>query len=97
MGKREIDVSSPKEMASAMSDYVNYGGGRGKSAEEFCAIMANDHRTLQQNFTNLCFRWIVTLSEQKNFDARNEYSVGACREIVEKAGGKEYLVELPFI
>lgn len=66
-----------KELANACANAVNVMGFK---TEDFCNEMLREHRTLQQNFTRLCFDWIKACSESR-FDARNEASVKACKEL----------------
>jgi len=73
-----------KETVRAMSEFVN---NMGCPIEEFVEGMANEHRTLQQTFTNLCFAWIRQCALQHhngNFDLRNKHSCEVSAEIAEK-------------
>jgi len=75
-------MPSTKEAVRTMSDFVN---NMCHDPQEFVDLMAREHRTLQQCFTNLCFRWIRKCAEQGeegNFDLRNEYSCQKSAEIV---------------
>ena len=76
--------------AREMSDFVN---NMSCDQKAFVEEMANQHRTLQQSFTSLCFAWIRQCSgqfEDKNFDGRNEWSCKVSAEIVEKVEGVEF-------
>jgi hypothetical protein len=84
-----------QEAVRMMSDFVN---NMCMDPKEFAEGMGNEHRTLQQTFTNLCFEWIKFNAEQydkKIFDGRNEYSCKVCKEIVEKVEAVGY--RCPFI
>lgn len=51
--------------------------------KEFCKAMCDEHRTLQQQFTEMCLQWIRTCaSDDYRYDGRNEYSHNMCKEIV---------------
>ena len=51
--------------------------------EEFCKVMCNEHRTLQQSFTGLCIEWIKTCArDDYRTDGRNEHSHNISKEIV---------------
>lgn len=53
-------------------------------SREFVEGMGNEHRTLQQTFTELCFEWIRYNADNYDkgiFDGRNEYSCRKCKEI----------------
>ena len=76
------------EIVKAVSNYVN---GMGSDYAEFARLMSYEHRTLQQNFTNLCIEWLKQLANTTNYDLRNESSVKFAQSIQDK------LVELPFI
>lgn len=80
-----------KELAQTCANAVNVMGFK---ADKFCDEMLNEHRTLQQNFTRLCFEWIKACSESR-FDARNEASVKACKELQKVIEEKE--LYLPYI
>ncbi len=63
-----------QELAKEISNYLN----QGKSKEDLCLILAQDHRFLQNEFSILCFRWIEQLAIQyknKDYDGRNEGGV----------------------
>ena len=51
---------------------------------EFIEAMTNEHRTLQQGFTQVCLDWIYHCSqlEPGYYDARNEASRIVCGDIV---------------
>lgn len=70
-----------KQAAQEMSDFVNCFTYDHKG---FIETMGNDHRTLQQSFTELCLFWFQYLATVKNYDARNEASVLLAKEIMEK-------------
>lgn len=76
-------MSNAEETAQKMSSFIN---GMNCPVDEFVEIMARDHRTLQQAFTNLCFAWIRKCSDKNetgDFDQRNEHSVYKCAEIID--------------
>jgi hypothetical protein len=61
-----------KELVNDITDYLNTFNTREK---EFCEAMSCEHRTLQQNFTRLCFEWIEhCASAEYRTDGRNEGS-----------------------
>lgn len=56
------------------------------SKKEFCNAMSREHRTLQEEFTELCIWWFEKLAEmhkQNNFDERNKYSCALGQQITE--------------
>lgn len=71
-----------KELASKVTDMVNTYAF---DYMEFCKHLWFEHRTLQQNFTRLCFAWIRHCASEeygKTTDGRNEATHKACRELV---------------
>jgi len=73
-----------QEAVRTMSDFVN---DMARDEKGFLTKMGQEHRTLQQSFTGLCFAWIKKCAEKADsglFDGRNEYSVKKCKEILEK-------------
>jgi hypothetical protein len=58
-----------KELVQDITDYLNTFNSKEK---EFCEAMSCEHRTLQQNFTRLCFQWIEhCASLEYRTDGRN--------------------------
>jgi hypothetical protein len=75
-------AKSPEEIQKEISNFVNSYGNR-SSGEEFCKLMSNDHRTLQQNFTRLCLQWLETVaSDDYRTDGRNEASKNIAQELI---------------
>ena len=88
---RTVDVQDPEDMAKAMTDFINSFHPKSK---EFCDAMANEHRTLQQNFTRLCLAWLKKCDEMNKsgrYDLRNEDSVKLASKIVQAYGDEMYL------
>lgn len=84
-----------QEAVRTMSDFVN---NMSMNPKEFVEGMGNEHRTLQQTFTNLCFEWIkynAAQFDKKIYDGRNEFSCKVCKEITEKVEWVNY--SCPFI
>lgn len=71
-----------KELASNVANMVN---AMVFDYKKFCECMWFEHRTLQQNFTRLCFAWIRICASEgygKTTDGRNEATHEACKELV---------------
>lgn len=63
---------------------------------EFCKLMCNEHRTLQQSFTRLCVAWLSTCaSDEYRYDGRNEASHIVAKALMESQDAD--LIGLPFI
>jgi len=88
-------MKDPKEAAREIADFVN---NMSCNTKAFVEAMGNEHRTLQQSFTSLCFEWIRHCSkkyEDKNFDLRNEWSCKVSNDILKKVEDVEY--DCPFV
>lgn len=88
-------MKNTKEAVKEMSEFVN---NMSCPIDEFIEGMANEHRTLQQTFTNLCLAWIRKCAENHskgNFDGRNLASCEVSRQIVETVEDAKY--DCPFI
>ena len=72
--------SKGEQVARDMFKMLNVMGGR--NSQDFIATMGREHRTIQQNFTKLCFAWIKDLSEREHWDARNEASVRFAKSVM---------------
>jgi len=61
---------SAKELVNDITNFVN---DFSINEKEFIEAMENEHRTLQQSFTRLCFKWIEhCASDEYRHDGRNE-------------------------
>jgi hypothetical protein len=75
MTTRDADIV--KEISSYVNSYSsNY--------KEFARLMSYEHRTLQQEFTQLCIEWLKKLSKAEGYDIRNEASVKFAQSIKNK-------------
>lgn len=84
-----------KKDVQAVSDMVN---SMSFHPEEFCEEMRKEHRTIQQNFTRLCFEWLKTCAaEDYPHDERNRASHVKCKEIVETMSVDPAWDFIPFI
>lgn len=74
---------TPEDLAKVVAGAINSFGFDSKA---FCKQMQNEHKTLQQTYTNLCLAWIKCLaeSEDRYFDGRNEASRRIAKEICTK-------------
>lgn len=88
-------MADMKREAKKLSDAL---GNFGFNPELFCEEMVKDHRTIQQNFTRLCFEWIKKCaSEDYRHDERNRASHVKCKEIVETMSKDPAWDFLPYI
>lgn len=86
-------VATEDDFRQFVSAFLNVMDDGKRAA--FVEHMAREHRTLQQEFTRMVFAWLYKLAENEHYDARNEASVKAAREVVEALG--EDGPALPFI
>ena len=87
MKKQEVD--NAKELAEAMSRYVN---GMGNNVADVVKHLSNEHRTLQQGITKLCVAWIEECAKKQksgDFDLRNQASVELGQKFVERLKPEE--------
>ena len=88
-------MASVKQNAEEVSNMLC---SLGFSPELFCAEMRKDHRTIQQNFTRLCFEWIKTCAvDDYPHDDRNRASHVKCKAIVSRMESDPAWDFLPFI
>lgn len=88
-------MADMKRAQNTVSDVLN---NFGFNPELFCEEMAKDHRTLQQNFTRLCFAWIKKCAEEDyRHDERNRASHVKCKEIVDTMSKDPAWDFLPYI
>lgn len=88
-------MASMKQNANEVSNMLN---SLGFVPELFCAEMRKDHRTIQQNFTRLCFEWIKTCAvDDYPHDDRNRASHVKCKAIVDTMSTDPAWDFLPFI
>ena len=72
-------MPTAKEAVTTMTDFIN---NFSHDNIEFCQLMTNEHRYLQEEFTRLCLDWISTCgSDGYGFDGRNELSHNICKEL----------------
>lgn len=84
-----------KKNAEEVSNMLN---SLGFVHELFCAEMRKDHRTIQQNFTRLCFEWIKTCAvDDYPTDERNRASHVKCKAIVDTMSQDPAWDFLPYI
>lgn len=90
-------MSNKKPEEKFAEDCANGVNSLSFSPKIFIEAMSRQHRTLQQNFTRVCFEWIKHMAEKQegDYDGRNEASVKACKKILERVD--EYDLSLPLI
>lgn len=76
-----------KKLVEHILDNLNSG----ISFKEFCEAMSKEHRSLQQEFSELCFWWLEKcreMYEQGNYDGRNVYGCKAGKMLMDFYDGK---------
>ena len=73
-------MSKPDLTAKDVASMLNSMGPQ--NSKKFIDVMSNEHRTLQQRFTQLCIDWLAYCDGMKSnqYDGRNE----ASKEIANK-------------
>jgi hypothetical protein len=79
-----------KDFVDQFSSFVN---DMGRPEKEAIELMGREHRTLQQNMTRFCVRWLEHLAKQTEYDLRNEASVQLAKKFVDEIEDRH----LPFI
>ena len=88
-----------RELTNTITNHLNSYNDK---SEEFNDAMSREHRTLQQNFTRLCLKWLeYVASNDYNTDARNEQSkevaqtlLNGFKELKIKEGYSGYSLDL---
>jgi hypothetical protein len=82
----------------AAEDLLHAVNNMSFSVDEFVAVVTNDHRTLQQTMGRVVFAlikaWALDYKDNR-FDLRNEATLAACDEIMEKVDEDFFVV--PYI
>lgn len=78
-----------KQVTKDISDMVNNMSFSQEEREQFAEEIMKDHRTLQQSTMRLFYTVIKAWAESDNYDARNEATILACKEIVETLENKK--------
>lgn len=72
------------ETKNIVSEITNYLNTYSNKWPEFCAAMSVEHKTLQQDFTRLCLKWLEHISSPDyKTDVRNEQSQNIARELLQ--------------
>jgi len=81
-----------KELAEIITNHLNTFGDK---SEAFNDAMSRQHRTLQQNFTRLCLKWLEHVaSDEYSTDGRNEQSKEVAQKLL--AGFKDLQIKEGF-
>ena len=77
-----MNKKTEKEMAGEITDMLN---SFNFNQDEFNQAMSNEHRTLQQNFTRMCLKWIehMATTDTRFTDHRNKDSVLTSAALIE--------------
>lgn len=68
-----------REVVKAFSAWVN---GMGHKNAAFVEAVMQEHRTLQQQMFEVMLACIEAWAKQEHYDARNEYTIKKCREVM---------------
>lgn len=89
-------MNNYREKASALTNVVN---GSPLNMQGIVDALAVEHRTLQQNFTRLCFAWIKKVATDPCYstDDRNQATYVKCKAIYDTMSKDPAWDYLPFI
>jgi hypothetical protein len=88
--RKESDDKA-RAAVQALSDWVN---GMGHNNQAFVEAVMQEHRTLQQSMFEVMLACMDAWAKTKHFDARNEFTITKCREIIQLFPGGP---RVPFI
>ena len=69
-----------RAVVQSFSDWVN---GMGHNNQAFVQAVMQEHRTLQQSMFEVMLACIDAWAKTEHYDARNEFTVIKCREIIQ--------------
>jgi hypothetical protein len=90
----KVDQQAADTVVNAISAFTN---PMGHNNGAFCARMKREHRTLQQQFTEICLAWLATCAKMEDYevDPRNEYQREIARKLLKDIDIHE--LRVPFI
>lgn len=87
-------MKQAKEVTDKLTDYLNSFSNKEKN-NAFCLAMSNEHRTLQQNFTSLCLKWIAVMGNNDP-EFNNELNIKSeedfCRRLIDPRNNYSHIV-----
>ena len=89
--QRTAPAEEAREVVRLFSNFVN---NMGHDNKPFVDAVMSEHRTLQQQMFETMLACIAAWAKQEHYDARNEFCVLKCREIMEHFPGG---ARVPFI
>ena len=69
-----------RAVVQSFSDWVN---GMGHNNQAFVQAVMQEHRTLQQQVFEVMLACMDAWAKTEHYDARNEYTILKCREIIQ--------------
>jgi hypothetical protein len=73
-------MSKARQTAEKLSQFAN---DFGSDDDELVRLVMSEHRTIQQGVFGIVQKLIVAWAKQENWDARNEHTIMACKNILE--------------
>lgn len=92
--ERNYQEESNEKARAVVRDFSDWVNGMGHRNEAFVEAVMREHRTLQQQIFEVMLACIAEWAKQEHYDARNEYTVLKCREIIQLFPGGS---RVPFI
>lgn len=81
--KRDWQQESNEQACEVVRQFSHWVNGMGHDNQPFVDAVMSEHRTLQQQIFETMLACIEAWAKQEHFDARNEFTVFKCREIME--------------
>ncbi len=80
--KRDWQQESNEQAREVVRQFSHFVNGMGHDNQPFVEAVMAEHRTLQQQMFEVMLACIDAWAKQEHYDARNEYTIKKCREIM---------------
>ena len=76
-------MESDDKARAVVQSFSNWVNGMGHNNQAFVQAVMQEHRTLQQSMFEVMLACIDAWAKTEHYDARNEFTVIKCREIIQ--------------
>lgn len=76
-------TKSNEQARAVVKEFSAWVNGMDHKNAAFVEAVIQEHRTLQQQMFEVMLACMEAWAKQEHFDARNEFTVSKCREIIE--------------
>ncbi|MCK5863344.1 MAG: hypothetical protein KAH38_12720 [Candidatus Hydrogenedentes bacterium] len=87
MTERDYQEESNEQAREVVGEFSNWVNGMGHNNNTFVHAVMSGHRTLQQQMFEVMLACVAEWAKQDHYDARNEFTILKCREIMEHFPG----------